>query len=392
MKDREPGSRPVDPYRREPPVIDLPKAEFTSDTTAELVSYDERSPEAQTAIEPMASMALDGAPGAPAVDAAEAPSVTPTPDEEIPGDEAAPAVAPFPSDTRPSSSGIGGSVPPISARQAAPEKRGTSGFVAASLAGGVIGAAFAVGADVYWRQPPADYESRLAALETRPRQAAPVPTIPQPGSDALERRIVALETQASGLSEGVTAARSAAEASQKQIAELATGTARPAPSAPADAPQPDPALRQGLDRLGTRLDALEGRIAQAAPAAAIDELRAAIQNAQNQAEKRQRAVTASLGATQAATAGLDQRLQTNTAEVTKLSAEVGKLPPTLLQAGLRAVVAGQIGQYLRAGLPLGPGLSALERSAPRARLWTHSGPTQRKPPRAPRRSGPSSSR
>jgi hypothetical protein len=100
-------------------------------------------------------------------------------------------------------------------------KRGFGELVAASLVGGVIGAAFAVGADIYWRQPPADYESRLAALEMRPRPA-PAPTTVQPASEALERRVAALEGQTRNLSEAVSAARSAAEASQKRVSDLAS--------------------------------------------------------------------------------------------------------------------------------------------------------------------------
>ena len=108
------------------------------------------------------------------------------------------------------------------------------GLIAAGLVGGVVGAAFAVGADTYWRQPPADYESRLAALESRPRAAAPVPNVAQPANEALERRIAAVETQARTLSEGLSAARSAAEASQKHVADLAS---RPAPPDPHRLPQ-----------------------------------------------------------------------------------------------------------------------------------------------------------
>ncbi len=361
MTDREPGSRPSDPYRREPPVIDLPKADFTSSSegAAEPGPADESAPEVQTAIEPIAATGLDGHPAEASGVHTDTPAVLPTPDEVTPTDEATPASTASPTEDGPGSSTFGGSVPPISARQPPPEKRGMGGLIAASLASGVIGAAFAVGADTYWRQPPADYESRLAALETRPRPAAQASSVPQPANEALERRIGVLETQARSLSEGVNAARGAAEASQTQVAELAN---RPVPvSGAVPPPPPDPSLGQGLDRLRTRLDALEGRIEQAAPAAAIDELRASIQNAQNQAEERQRATTATLGAVQATATGLTQRLQTNTEAVAKISAEVAKLPPTLLQAGLRAIVAGQIGQYLRAGLPLGPGLTALER-------------------------------
>ena len=362
MKDREPGSRPSDPYRREPPVIDLPKAEFTSSSDAAgQPAADEAAPEAQTAIEPIAATGLDGAPAAETSAATDAPVVTPMPDEEIPTDEPARASGDVPAEGQSGSAGIGGSVPPVTSRQEPPEKRGVGGLVAASLAGGVIGAAFAVGADIYWRQPPADYESRLAALETRPRPAAPVPTVPQPANEALERRVAALENQTRSLSEGVDAARGAAEAGQRQIAELANRPASAGAPSPSAQPAPDPAIREGLDRLGARLEALEGRIGQAAPAAALDELRAGLQTAQNQAEERNRVTTAAIGAVQATVTGLNQRLQANAEEAAKLSAEVAKLPPSLLQAGLRAVVAGQIGQNLRAGIPLGSGLSALER-------------------------------
>ena len=354
MKDPKPGSRPNDPYRRDPPVIDLPKGEFTASRPPAMAE----DAEAQTAIEPIAATGLDGAPppadGNPA--AAEPSTVTPTPDAEIPTD----APAGF-RDT----SGAGTDPGPVAAnsddptRHAPAGKRGFGELVAASLVGGVIGAAFAVGADIYWRQPPADYESRLAALETRPRPAAP-PVAAQPANEALERRVVALEGQSRALSDGVNAARASAEASQKGVADLAN---RPVSAAavPTPAPPPDPAIPQAIERLGSQLKTLEGRLAQAAPAAAIDELKAALQNGQNQSEERHRATTAAIGAVQAAQAGLGGRVEANGGEIAKLSAELGKLPPALMQAGLRSVVAGQIGQNLRAGLPLGAGLSALER-------------------------------
>jgi hypothetical protein len=361
MKDRKQGSTPSDPYRREPPVIDLPKGEFASSQPA--VETSAAAEEPQTAIEPIAATGLDGAQAADDVKPAEVQqAVTPTPDEEIPQDGAAVAADSTSGDNGGSAPSTG-SVPPVAPRPAAAaEKRGTGGLIAASLVGGVVGAAFTVGADVYWRQPPADYESRLAALETRPRPAPPVPSVPQPANEALDRRIATLEAQTRGLSEAANAARTAAEASQKQVADLANRPApeRASPASAAPAP-PDPAIREGLDRLGSRLEALEGRLATMAPAAAIDELRASLQNVQSGAEERNRAVTAAIGAVQATTTALNQRLEANSQELGKLSAEVGKLPPTLLQAGLRSVVAGQIGQNLRAGLPLGAGLSALER-------------------------------
>jgi hypothetical protein len=317
--------------------------------------------EAPTAIEPIAATGLDGGPP-PADDGpgvAEPSAVTPTPDAEIPTDaptglQDTPVARTDPAPVAANSDDPGPTL------HAPAGKRGFGELVAASLVGGVIGAAFAVGADIYWRQPPADYESRLAALETRPRPA-PTPAAPQPANEALERRVVALEGQTRSLSEGVSAARSAAEASQKGVADLASRPVAAAASAPAAPPPPDPAIPQAIERLGNQLKTLEGRVAQAAPAAAIDELKAALQNGQNQAEERHRATTAAIGAVQAAQAGLNGRVQANGDEIGKLSAELGKLPPALMQAGLRSVVAGQIGQNLRAGLPLGAGLSALER-------------------------------
>ncbi len=358
MKDPKPGSRPNDPYRRDPPVIDLPKGEFTAAKPA--VTAEDA--EAQTAIEPVATTGLDGVPAPTEAKpiAGEASAATPTPDSDIPTD--APAglrdIPASGSDPGPVAAVNDG---PDRAPHAPAGKRGFGELVAASLVGGVIGAAFAVGADIYWRQPPADYESRLAALETRPRPA-PAPTTVQPASEALERRVAALEGQTRNLSEAVSAARSAAEASQKGVADLASrpvaAAAAPMPPAP---PPPDPAIPQAIERLGARLNATEGRIAQAAPIAAIDELKAALQNAQNQAEERHRATTAAIGAVQAAQTGLNGRVQANGDNIAKLSAELGKLPPALMQAGLRSVVAGQIGQNLRSGVPLGAGLSALER-------------------------------
>jgi hypothetical protein len=371
MKDRKSGSRPSDPYRREAPVIDLPKGEFTSSAPAgsePTPAATEDTPDAQTAIEPVAATGLDGPPPktepASAADAVTA--VTPTPDGEIPTDAppspAADAAAPAESAADPMAT-VAEPMPPPQARERAAESGGFGRYVAAGIVGGVIGAGFAVGADIYWRQPPADFEGRLAALETRPRPAAPVPTVAQPANEAMERRLAALENQSRGLTEAAEAARNAAETSRRQLAELANRPAQAAsaPATPSAPPRPDPAIREGLDRLGARIDGLEGRIAQAAPASALDELRTTLQTVQREAEERNRSVTAALGAVQAATNGVNQRLQASGEDIAKLTAEVAKLPPALLQAGLRTVVAGQIGQDLRSGRPLGPGLSALQR-------------------------------
>lgn len=366
MKDREPGSRPADPYRRDPPVIDLPKGEFSSSAESAQTGVEDAA-EPQTAIEPMAATGLDGKSdgqslSAEAGAAGEKSAPKPTPDWESPTDAAQdgaqkPATA---------SKAAGPSVPPVApAPVRPPEKRGIGGLVGAGLVGGMIGTAFAVGADIYWRQPPADFESRLAALETRPRPAAPTTAgaVP-PASEAVERRIAALEAQTRGLADGVNAARGAAEASQKQVVELASRPVAAVPdqqAAAAPLPQPDPALREGLDRLGSRLDAAEGRLAGAAPTSAIDQLRSAIEARGKQAEERQRATEVALATVQGAAGALDRKASANGEGIAKLAAEIGKLPPSLLQAGLRTVVAGQAGQDLRNRVPLGPALGALEK-------------------------------
>lgn len=365
MKDPKREPRPSDPYRRQPPTIDLPSGEFTSSGTPASGPESSEAEGPQTAIEPVAATGLDEArPQAPSA-LGNIPPVTPTPDEVIPTDDAD-AVPPL-AGTEPAQPGEGGRTggasasPAMSDPSARPEpaRRGAGGLVAAGLVGGVIGAAFAVGADTYWRQPPADYESRLAALETRP---APTPTPaaqPNGAAGAFERRIVALEAQTRTLSDGLTAARSAAETSAKQAAEALSRPLPVAAPAPAALPSPDPALRQEIERLGARTAELEGAVKSAAPASALDEIRTRLSGLQGQTEERQRANAAAITAVQSSTSALDQKLASEGQQLAALQAAIGKLPPELMQAGLRVVVAGQAAEALRSGAPLGPALAAL---------------------------------
>lgn len=363
MKDPKREARPNDPYRRQPPTIDLPAGEFSSSGTAADGAVSSEAEGPPTAIEPVAATGLDeGRAETPATSGV--PPVAPTPDEVIPtdGDGSTGLVGAHRKATgnrETSTAKVGETAFDPATRSEPPARRSAGGLVAAGLVGGVIGAAFAVGADTYWRQPPADYESRLAALETRP-----APTVPAQSNGAtgtLEPRIAALETQTRTLGEGVNAARSAAEASAKQAAEALSRPLPVAAPAPAAPPPPDPALRQDIERLGAKTAELESFIKSAAPASALDEIRTRLSDLQSQAEQRQQANVTAIAAVKSSASTFDQKLASEGQQIAALQATVGKLPPELMQAGLRVVVAGQAAEALRSGAPLGPALSALEK-------------------------------
>jgi hypothetical protein len=64
---------------------------------------------------------------------------------------------------------------------------------------------------------------------------------------------------------------------------------------------------------------------------------------------------------QAKAGELDRQVASNAEKLAALQASVEKLPPALMQTGLRAVVAGQVQEGLRSGVPLAPALAALDR-------------------------------
>lgn len=227
-------------------------------------------------------------------------------------------------------------VPSVSATSPAPMPPRRAGFGALAttgLLGGLIGAALATGAEFYLHPPVRDVDARLAALESRPRPA------PAPDLAPLDRRLGTLEAQSRDLGTRV-AAVSAAAAEAKPVVAAAAPV--------------DPALRQDLGTVQSRVDALETALKAAPTPEALNEIRTKLDALGTSGEERLRAGAAAVTALQATTAALDQRVKTQ-------GDELGRLPPALMAAGLRAIVAEAIGDDLRAGTPLRPALAALER-------------------------------
>lgn len=410
-----------DPYWRKPPKIDLASGEFqrTQPETTEAVAAGDPAPddapEGQTAIEPMAATGLDAAApeaasptqehgpapspaGEPVADSVAEPAAEPA--EVIYDSRAAeiPAVEPETvassgessgesEPARPSAlSGLGAPGTPAD-REPEPERHARRGFgplLAASLIGGVVGAAIAIGAETYLDQPSDALDGRVAALEQRP--SAP----PPPDTGGLERRIAALETGARGLTESLAAARGAAESTSRQPA----------------APPVDDVARRGLEQVTARLATLDtgiksvtDRVAGAATAQAVTEIGTRVSALQEALKASQEGIKASQegirasqeGARQAgvnagaitdlrtrldalqaqsqdqaktgsaALQALQAKSQDQETRLAALSSEAAKLPPALMQAGLRAIVAGQIADSLRGGTAIGAPLGALER-------------------------------
>jgi hypothetical protein len=265
---------------------------------------------------------------------------------------------------------------------AAPARRGLGSLVAASLLGGLVGAGLAIGADTWLRPSGADAGRRLAALEQRVGAIGERPA--SPPNAALDGRISALEASARTWNEGLAAARDAAargaaagagsgldeirtrlgvlEDTTKRIEAAGAGRGEPGALealggrvAALDERVRGAATQAALGELAARLGPLQEGAAQSARnAAALADLRSALETARSEAERRAQAVSGAAAAAEARSSELEKR-------VAALGEEVGKLPPGLLQAGLRAVVAGEAADALRAGARLGPSLGALGR-------------------------------
>lgn len=342
------------PYRRQPPTIDVVSTEVAS---AEMTPTDSRRDEGgadpaapETAIEPMAATGLDPEPAGhePAPEVTRAAQSHPDASGSVASDAAPPDALGVVDGTstvasevgHPSALGeiaSGGSASAHEPVAPAVIDRPRSGFgplAAASLVGGLVGAALAVGAESYLRPVPTDLDTRLAALENR--RPAPAPDL-----GPVDRRVAAVEAQTKDLGTRLATAQAA-------LADAAGKTA-----APAVAP-PDPALRQDLTATTSRLDALEAAGKSAPTPEMLTEIRTRLDALGTSGEERLRAGAAAVAALQATTATLDGRVKTQ-------GEELARLPPALMAAGLRTVVAEAIAEDLRGGAPLRPALAALER-------------------------------
>jgi hypothetical protein len=266
-----------------------------------------------------------------------------------------------------------------SREEARPASRGVGSLLAASLLGGLVGAGVAVGADAWLDRSGGDPGPRLAALEQRVGALGERPAA-QPNA-AFEARLSALEANGRTLTEGLAAARAAPatagagpgleeirtrlgalEDTTKRI-ESAGGTRGDTGALQAvegrltalDERVRGAATQAALGELATRLGPLQDAARQsAANAGAVAEIRSALDAARAEAERRAQTASAAVAAVETRSAETEKR-------VASLAEEVGKLPPALLQAGLRAVVAGEASDALHAGAPLGPSIGALGR-------------------------------
>ena len=264
---------------------------------------------------------------------------------------------------------------PITSRRsaAAPTEaaRSTSGgfgkLLGAALLGGIVAAALGFAAFMVYPdgRPDPTLATRLDALE---RRVATAPTTTSPTTPSLEPRIAALEASVRQATEDARAARAAVEAASKQASE--------ALARPAGGPQGDPAIRETVTALGTRIEDATKRTSEnsaalaalgtqvagldtriGAGAAALQASQSALQGLRTDVGS----LRTSAGAMDTRAADTEKRLATVATDLGRLSGDLAKLSPAAVQAGLRVVVAGRLDDSLRAGAPLGPILSALDR-------------------------------
>lgn len=415
-----------DPLRRKPPTIDLKanevrtknaEASASASAAASAAGPADDEDAARTAIEPMATTGLDRsatsakpAPGAkPTSVPLQAAKAGPAKVEPIKGDPAkseppkSEPPKPEPAKSEPAkseppktvsaSAGAaaasadpsqpkgGEALPPAApARKEARRGLGFGALLAASLLGGLIGAGILFAAEPYWRKPD-ELGSRVATLEQRVNALGNL--------GPLTQRLGALETARTDLGRTLAETRTLADATAKQLADLA---GRPVPAA---GPVPaDPALPAAVAGLRDRLAAAEqasGRIAQT-----LAELGRQVELWRRSTDERLTSATTGLAALQATTAPmpstlqtlqagstaiqsglqglqgavgglqgdaktLQTRLQEQAARIDAASAELAKLSAPAIQAGLRIAVSARLDDALRAGAPLGPPVAALEK-------------------------------
>jgi hypothetical protein len=278
---------------------------------------------------------------------------------------------------------------------AAPARRagaGVGSLATVGLLSGLIGAGLALGAEHYLATQSPDprakqVESRIAALEQHAGspQAAAQAGAPAGGADttALERRIGALEASNKNLTDSVGADRAASDQARQ------AGANRPA-DAPAAAAGPDPATRDAITGLTSRIAALEDGLRQSGGAsqantsalaeirtqlaglrtsledqtrqgtataqtnaAALSELTSRVASVQSQAAAQAQAATTALQAMQGRVSEDEKRLA-------GLSEQFTRFGPQAAQAGIRVIVADRASAALRDGAPLGPVLTTLQ--------------------------------
>lgn len=219
---------------------------------------------------------------------------------------------------------------------------GWTAVLAASLLGGVAGAALTAAGERWWRPYfPDPLEARLAQVEQRPTVA------PGPDLGPVDRRLAALEAGVKNAADQARAADERAGEAAKRAAEAdqraAEALNRPVPAVPAATP-PDPAP---VEHLTARLDAVETELRQrprADPDALADldhrvrDLEGSIQAAAKAA------ADASAGAAQARQA-LEGRLAEGDRRMGETAARLASLGDRLGEFDKRSAAgAAQVGQ------------------------------------------------
>ena len=243
---------------------------------------------------------------------------------------------------------------------------GLGRLIGSGIVGGIVGAVLATGASRYLGSD--GTETRIAALEQRPSAPPAVPA----GLGELQRRVASLGDE-------VTAIRGTADAAGRQASAAAN---RPAPAAPPDNAAALDALTSRiapleaalgrvpqLEEIASRLTPLEDAARRAGEqAGAVRDLggrldAAAARSAEategNAAGLRQ--AQAALQAAQAGVQALQGRASEQEAKLATTAAELARLSPAAVQAGLRVVVAGRLDEAFRTGAALGPALGAIEK-------------------------------
>lgn len=241
-----------------------------------------------------------------------------------------------------------------------PERRSSAGaLIGAGLLGGVIGAGLLYGLQAMQGSPgdSQPVELRLAQLEQRIgalRQPGP-PGPVQGNIQALSERVQTLEAARGELNQQLQAVQGSAEQAARQAQEALN---RPAPEAPAPAPQNEAALTD----LGNRISGLEGQVrtnAESATKAAnaaqgldgrvadLDRRFADQDRRVSEAERRFTDVERRFTDTERRFGEQEQRI----AALSQQAAENARNAENVGQTGTRVVLAGRLNDALHNGAP-----------------------------------------